>query len=410
MHRRKTSKENQNVADDTITIAVDPPMNGSTVPSQVPFPNTPHINGNGIRDYSPRSRVNSVPSAFEAKVDETSSSRPPPPSAGPLRTSFGLPGSPPTSNGFAYPGSPFRHSFSHTRTVSTSGIPRGNGFPVSHSLNNVPSRPISMHEPMSPRMHSSFSSPVVQQGMQPPGTLPSPATQSNRRHSRIHSRNLSIFFPRPGSLPHASIAEDGSQEIEYGVHKEAPTTLIPSASPGPYDRSHLPAKPFGEGFTFGGRANSTSSTSSTEAGAVSTQSVRRGHHHKHSMSHNFFSFLEPGQNLSQTSPEPGSPWNSISPLPSSNSVATTLSPRAGCTSPLLDPRPISIPKVKLAVGIAQFLLGATLWVSGQQIGSLGCTGLGYWVVFDAFGMFLEHVLPAYLSFESMKSPLRRPYG
>lgn len=60
--------------------------------------------------------------------------------------------------------------------------------------------------------------------------------------------------------------------------------------------------------------------------------------------------------------------------------------------------------------LLQFALGAAIWVEGQQAGSLGCTGLGYWVVFDAFGMGLEHVLPAYLSLHSIRSQTRRAFG
>lgn len=58
----------------------------------------------------------------------------------------------------------------------------------------------------------------------------------------------------------------------------------------------------------------------------------------------------------------------------------------------------------------QFVLGACVWVSGQQIGSLSCTGLGYWVVFDAFGIALGKVLPTYLAKPHMKDEVRRPYG
>ena len=60
-----------------------------------------------------------------------------------------------------------------------------------------------------------------------------------------------------------------------------------------------------------------------------------------------------------------------------------------------------------AVAAGQFVLGASLWVSGQQIGSLACTGLGYWVVFDAFGVGLRWVLPAWLA---GSGGVRRPYG
>jgi hypothetical protein len=130
------------------------------------------------------------------------------------------------------------------------------------------------------------------------------------------------------------------------------------------------------------------------------------------MSHSFYSFLDPGQINPQSSPEPGSPWNPASPALSSNSIAPSISSSSmlDYPSPLPEPVAPSIPKAKLVVGIVQFILGGTLWVSGQQIGSLGCTGLGYWVVFDAFGVILEHVLPGYLALESLKSPIRRPYG
>ena len=58
----------------------------------------------------------------------------------------------------------------------------------------------------------------------------------------------------------------------------------------------------------------------------------------------------------------------------------------------------------------QFILGSALWVAGQQIGSLACTGLGYWVVFDAFGIAIGRILPSYLSKPSMKDEKRRMYG
>jgi hypothetical protein len=43
------------------------------------------------------------------------------------------------------------------------------------------------------------------------------------------------------------------------------------------------------------------------------------------------------------------------------------------------------------------MLGAYLWVTGQQVGSLSCTGPGYWVVFDWFGVALKDVLPKWLT-------------
>jgi hypothetical protein len=41
--------------------------------------------------------------------------------------------------------------------------------------------------------------------------------------------------------------------------------------------------------------------------------------------------------------------------------------------------------VWLVAGV-QFMLGAWLWVCGKQIGLLLVTGLGYWIMFDAFSV------------------------
>ena len=161
-----------------------------------------------------------------------------------------------------------------------------------------------------------------------------------------------------------------------------------------------------------------------------TRPKRRGHHHKHSLSHNFFSFLEPGgpqgELQTQPTPTPVSPWNPISPFPfeksSSGSSIDSLSPvestngiglgvHTGEHSPIL-PRhaPPDIDPLAAVAAIGQFVLGATLWVVGQQIGSLSCTGLGYWVVFDAFGVGLARVLPGYLARPEAQAGMRRPYG
>ncbi|OBZ78830.1 hypothetical protein A0H81_00365 [Grifola frondosa] len=85
---------------------------------------------------------------------------------------------------------------------------------------------------------------------------------------------------------------------------------------------------------------------------LSGATLRRRHHHKHSLSYNFFSFLELRD---LHTPVPLSPWAPIS----------SFSHRR-------------------------------LWVAGEQVGSLACTGLGYWV-FDVFGVALGHVLLGYLA-------------
>ncbi|KAF8801985.1 hypothetical protein BYT27DRAFT_7261427 [Phlegmacium glaucopus] len=57
-----------------------------------------------------------------------------------------------------------------------------------------------------------------------------------------------------------------------------------------------------------------------------------------------------------------------------------------------------------AVSSIQFVLGAWLWLSGQQVGSISCTGLGYWVVFDSFGVALTKVIPGWLASRSSNRP------
>ncbi|KAJ8522054.1 hypothetical protein ONZ45_g1313 [Pleurotus djamor] len=169
------------------------------------------------------------------------------------------------------------------------------------------------------------------------------------------------------------------------------------------------------------------------------------------MSHNFFSFLEPGANgivrsneddlHTQPTPTPVSPWNPISPFPNSadahshHSHSPSPSPNPSVLSDLPSqngdathpfppghshPPHHSVgltglgPKV---AGATQFLLGAWVWVTGQQIGSLSCTGLGYWIVFDAFGVGIGVWAGKNLrsSFEQAddkqrKLRIRRPYG
>ncbi|KAF9564028.1 hypothetical protein CPC08DRAFT_631885 [Agrocybe pediades] len=277
-------------------------------------------------------------------------------------------------------------------------------------------------------MSTSQSAPEGVDGQQQP-----PSAKHNRRHSRMHSRNLSVFFPRPGSLPHSTISEDGGQELDVAIDEEAP--LMPSAGssvsiPG----SRQPITPLGQGFTFGARPPSSSPTPEFMAeprsgSASSSTSKKRGHHHKHSLSHNFFSFLEPGSGgpitreedlHTQPTPMPVSPWGPVSAFPDSaaptkTNFALAQQKNGHAERPHVAPERI-LPSA-LAVSIGQFALGAWLWVTGQQVGSLSCTGLGYWVVFDSFGVALRGVIPGWLASSSSagtaekeREKIRRPYG
>ncbi|KAK0205327.1 hypothetical protein DFS33DRAFT_758617 [Desarmillaria ectypa] len=371
LHRRKSSNPDD---DESILVAEQstPPATPQRMVPSIIFPPPP-----------PRNRVLSTPN-FEPKLA----------SAGPFRTTFNVPRTPPGTNGATLSPSRSTFSSSHARTRSIS-TPYSPPLPSPLSF-SFPSNSLTI-----PTSHSAPTALTSANETSP---------KQSRRHSRIHSRNLSVFFPRPGSLPEATISEDGSQEVEATGDIEVPVSSIPSADPRVSMR--VPLTPLGAGFTFGGRPPSSAGIQMPplmSKSSSSTSSSRRGHHHKHSLSHNFFSFLEPGSQVrpedlhTVPTPSPVSQWTPVSPIPTS----------ASSTSHTHDDKDLepSVPMGAISLTFAQFVLGAWLWVCGQQIGSLGCTGLGYWVVFDAFGLGLGSVLPGWLGNGSgKKERIRRPYG
>ena len=352
----------------------------------------------------PRSRVHSAPHSLPP-LGPGIPARSRPDVLPPLGT--GIPARrPPSVSLNSPPTSPFRTSFvipnntaAHSRTRSISSgpfvpsipSPLASSFPV-----HVPLHPFPSSGP--PEVHVLDVDARV-----PPG--------HTRRHSRLHSRNLSIFFPRP----HATISED-----ERPVDEEAPPPspdpiLIPASQSegivGPSVGTQV-GQELNAGFTFGGLPKSNSEPNGIRAGSGVT--ARRGHHHKHSVSHNFFSFLEPGrlQRLEipsrgedlQTAPTPTpiSPW-APDPNTGKSFPTTELIPRSQSKSPAasvsnsisssqshntaLESKNVSSAGTAAVItASAQFALGALLWARGQSIGSLACTGLGYWVVFDALGV------------------------
>ncbi len=415
-------------------------------------------NGHGEWKGLGHSRVTSnpaIPSSNPAygQIPVSHSHPPHSPSAGPYRTSFSV--TRPVSNmgtyshlhgtnGHLHPSPAMRQSFSlpahgaHSRTRSVSGpfspispSPLSTSFPASHSSPAATSHGLSiatsssdLEQPHSPPKGHAFPN-----GKGLPSSPPGSSQAHTRRHSRLHSRNLSVFFPRPGSLPSTSIAEDGNQEAQFTPSPSYSSSTsddgipMPSASPGPGQRT------FRDGFTFGARPPEEHFDTNSATGSPMSGAARRGHHHKHSLSHNFFSFLEPGggsEDLhTQPTLTPVSPWAPISPFPMEKSD----SKHTGLQTPIEDTNgyahsfmarekspdrkiytpPQIEPSAAVAAGM-QFILGASLWVIGQQVGSLSCTGLGYWVVFDAFGMGLGRVLPGYLAKQSQPGTTRRPYG
>ncbi|KAJ3891398.1 hypothetical protein GG344DRAFT_47424 [Lentinula edodes] len=423
IHRRKSSKD-----DDEITLVVNTTVNEPSSPLSASISPTP------TRPAPPPPR--SPPGLGSVN---------PPPSAGSYRTSFKVNGHGPP------PSSPFRASISSPQNLGVNGI-------------NGHSRTRSISTPYSPPLPSplSFSFPADAQSRPAPprsptttkrmsalsassslpenrNTLsPSSSKQHNRRHSRLHSRNLSIFFPRPGSLPANSISEDGAQELEFpSSYSYVDVEALPMPSAGSSDGTNGQLTPLGANFTFGGRPGRPPALSgpttvptppvmSNGPSSASSTSSRKGHHHKHSLSHNFFSFLEPGAgglpsagagslNYSHFPPTPTLPTGPTASSSSSSDLNANTNAYTPSSNSILPTSPLALPFT-----IIQFFLGGFLWVSGQQIGSLGTTGLGYWVVFDSLGVGVGKVLGSWLregsgesgtsSSGNGKNALRRPYG
>ncbi|KAG8745434.1 hypothetical protein FRC12_014543 [Ceratobasidium sp. 428] len=431
MHRRKTSKEvgENGEVEEKQSNAVEErygtPLVEPETPPTASTPNghsSPHARSHTLPGHGPSPRIPSSPSRLS----------PAPQRAPSLNTYDRLPPSAP----------------SNKQTFSTLAPPPVTSIPMNRH-NRAPSvyEPLyGSNPPSAPPMRQTFglptsptklpASPFRVNGFPPP---PSPSTGSSgngnspqgvgmdsrrRSHARVHSRNLSVYFPRPGATSGsavASIAEDGDgdgdidaegQEIEVGVNGngQAPIQLIPppNANGGP--------RGFGDGFRFGGLPADAGVPAADGSGAAAPK--RRGHHHKHSLSHNFFSFMEPGAangpKASQTfpslvSPIPATPWGPITPFPHSSTTPSfpqftsssqnflVPDPPRRARSPLHAPHEAGhlstyvreLPpgsKRALVFGVMEFMVGAAMWVAGQRKGSLACTGLGYWVVFDAMGV------------------------
>ncbi|KAG8687754.1 hypothetical protein FRC08_011790 [Ceratobasidium sp. 394] len=56
------------------------------------------------------------------------------------------------------------------------------------------------------------------------------------------------------------------------------------------------------------------------------------------------------------------------------------------------------------------MVGAAMWVAGQRKGSLACTGLGYWVVFDAMGVAMGVVGHELREGDAVGGSARLPFG
>lgn len=318
----------------------------------------------------------------------------PPPSAGAFRTNFEVPSSPSTDHpNFSFGVSPTTaHStppslYLTPPTQHVSPTPDVTPFqPFLHRRNPSASYTPS---PPSPRLAPVPMSPVVR-------------SASPKRHARIHSRNLSVFFPRPSVENGTSIPEDedNGQTLEYKAMDAPPSSARLSA------------------FKFGGRLAVES-----DVNGIGAPTKRRGHHHKHSVSHNFFSFMEPGQ-TQQTEASPSLPESPFPSIASTPNLSSGTSERRHSQQPLPTTHKrlrsehflsgyLHDPERTAAVAFfaAEIVLGSWLWIAGQSHGSLACTGLGYWIVFDSLGVTLSSkAFPSLWSLGTQYVDLRKPFG
>lgn len=415
VHRRRSSND----SDDELLAAA------ASTPSPPQFPQRTRMIS-APSGYVQHTRSVSVANSQNHVLSRPRLQRPPGLPAPPVPTSFHMA---PPPNGVHMNGHSRARSISAFSYNPLSPSPLSTSFQVNN--NPSPSNSSSDSKTLAPRMYTSYSAPEIEGSSN--GDVNTPLKQQIHEPSRlsdhhIHSRNLSIVFPHPGSLPTCTISEleDGAQEVsvpdpspvdeEFGSSIESRESFSGNSRTG-----HLkkPLTPLGQGFTFGSKPPSSILSTGYPSTITTQQSrpipppltvtrTRRGHHHKHSLSHNFFSFLEPGY-ASAPSNSPG-----VSPASDTAEVEQNAQPRpvpvsswdpklkSGMTSlasynngygydSLSQPPPplVISPTFAKALSIINLSLGATLWVSGQQAGSLACTGLGYWVVFDSIGLALS---------------------
>lgn len=256
----------------------------------------------------------------------------------------------------------------------------------------------------------------------------------SRKHSRVHSRNLSVFFPRPGSE-----AEQEADSIRAAETFGRPAMRLETgASTLSVDREAV-----GLSVPWEGEASSAGS-------GLSPSRSRKGHHRRHSVMHGINEGNQDELTPIEPYPDavtPTTPYERVDEHILGRSdrpvVEQTDRPaakayahhhRAASSSSLVG-RFLSTPlwhlwsgtslppshRPLLVFGTFHSLLGAALWMYGQAGDSLALTGLGYLIVFDAFGV-LNSVIAEWITerwrtehdsaFSSRKPlrKLRRPYG
>ncbi|CAO1636555.1 unnamed protein product [Parajaminaea phylloscopi] len=252
---------------------------------------------------------------------------------------------------------------------------------------------------------------------------PAERREHSRKHSRVHSRNLSVFFPQPGS---EAEREQDQHRVVQGLQMAGQPSALGETPTRPHivlDSSHA---------TIGHLSGLQPPSASDEGSALSPSPTksRRGHHSKHSVSHNLHSHSARTHHDMLRDPSADSLYSSeVGALTSvglnrtSSSASHSASihshshgndhhhdhhhhaphhhhahsaqPATGSfIASIPAPPPALLPP--MLYSLAHFLLGSSLWVSGQANDLVSVTGLGYLVVFDSLGC-LNEVLAQWIS-------------
>lgn len=254
----------------------------------------------------------------------------------------------------------------------------------------------------------------------PAQLTPAERRAHSRKHSRVHSRNLSVFFPQPGT---DAEWEQDQQKVTEHMQDVASVNIAPITRPQAFaDTSSQRAPP-------NARSELQIPTGSSGVPTLSPCPTkgRRGHHSKHSVTHDFHGYTSSGpfseqdltcdlsaDNLHSVGPdavlsaslERARSRGSHSAYSPDHDHHTDCRHSHTCHHPnhaantvtrVRIPTPPATLLPTLFYSMAHLLLGSSIWISGQTNDLISVTGLGYLVVFDALGSWNE-VLAQWISF------------
>lgn len=142
-------------------------------------------------------------------------------------------------------------------------LPLTSPFPTNYSLNGSNHSSPLRRDTASPSGPSLFASQQM---------TAAERREHSRRHSRVHSRNLSVFFPRPEQkgLPGYQAQQDEGVPLN-----STDSVAVPVAQT--------------KGWGFANKEYSQPYRESLEeiSGQTALPNSRRGHHHRHSISHKY---------------------------------------------------------------------------------------------------------------------------